>query len=116
MKNYRLLGAEIEIIGRRLDSARTALARSKRAWAKNYWQQTIERLVFQWKALPILHDGDVQNTAIPRWTIDYDFYEKGPANEGPGIADHYFDILFRRDSELNISWERNREVRLAKAQ
>lgn len=116
MKNYRFLGEETEVLGNRLDNARRALAHSTTPWSKNYWQQCVDRLLFQWRQLPILRDGDAQVTLIPRWTIDYNFYEKGHINEGNGVTDRAYYKLFKHDADLTASWERNREMRLARAQ
>ena len=116
MKNYRFLGDEAEVLGNRLDVARERVAESKTPWAKNYWSQNVERLLFQWRQLPVLHDADAQMTIIPRWTIDYGFYERGHLNEGYGITDKFYDRLFKHDENLDASWHNHREQRLAKAQ
>ena len=117
MKNYRYLGEEAEVLGLRLDAARDALARARRrSWAKKYWGQVVKQLLFQWRQLPILHDGDAQMTIIPKWTIDYNFYERGHVNEGYGITDKFYDRLFRHDENLDASWHAHREARLARAQ
>jgi hypothetical protein len=116
MKNYRFLGEEAEVLGNRLDAARRAFAESKTKWSKKYWKQVVDRLVFQWRQLPVLHDGDAQVTIIPRWTIDYDFYET--SQEGglhDGFVERIFDS-FKLDANLDASWHRNREARLARAQ
>ena len=115
MKNYRYLGEEAEILGNRLDAARDALSRAKTAWSRNYWNQAVERLLFQWQQLPILHDADAQMTLIPRWTVSHDWFDADYA-PGYGITDRAFDKLFRYSTDLSASWERNREQRLAKAQ
>ena len=117
MKSYRFFGDEMEILGNRLDQARERAANTKSAWAKNYWQRNVERLLFQWQQLPILHDGDAQMTMIPRWMVGYDFYEK--AEEGGlynGISDRAYNAVFRNTVNLNASWEAHRAQRLAKAQ
>jgi len=116
MKSYRFFGNEMEILGSRLDAARAARDRARSVWARNYWNQAVERLLFQWQLLPILHDGDAVMTLIPRWHIGYDFWDKDYGNEGYGITEQVFDKLFRRGFDLNYSWERNREKRLARAQ
>ena len=116
MKNYRYLGEESEVLGNRLDAARAALANARSAWARNYWNQAVERLLFQWHQLPILHDADACMTMIPRWHVDYDYYERDYGNEGYGITEQLFEKLFRQGVSLNDSWERNRERRLARAQ
>jgi len=116
MKSYRFYGEEMEVLGQRLDAARERLAQAKSSWAKHYWQQTIERLLFQWRQLPILHDGEAQMTLIPKWMVSYDYYERGHLNEGFGITDRAFYRVFREDADLEASWNNHRANRLAKAQ
>ena len=116
MKSYRLYGDEMEILGNRLDHARKRATGSTSAWAQNYWAQNLERLLFQWRQLPILHDGDAQMTIIPRWTVDYDFYEQGHLNEGYGVTDKFYDKVFKHATELDSSWHNHRAARLARAQ
>lgn len=111
LKGYRYVGDEAEALGTRLDAARAALVNAKTEWAKKHWQMAIDQLLVQWRALPILHDGDAQVQIIPRWTVDYDFYELG-GEVGYG----YFDRLFESKPDLNASWERNRAARLARCQ
>jgi len=115
MKNFRYLGDEAEILGGRLDAARDALKRSTTTWARNYWNQAVERLLFQWQLLPILHDADARMTLIPKWTVSHDWFDVDYA-PGYGITDRMFDKVFRYGTDLTESWERNREKRLAKAQ
>jgi hypothetical protein len=117
MKNYRYLGEEAEVLGLRLDAARDALARARRrSWAKKYWAQVVKQLVFQWRQLPILHDADAQTTIIPKWTIDYNFYELAGAHENYGITEKFYDRVFNHDANLDASWHNHREARLARAQ
>jgi len=116
MKSYRFFGDEMEILGNRLDHARDRVANSKTAWARNYWSQTVERLLFQWRQLPILHDGDAQTTIIPKWTINYDFYESQQEGNLYGVSDRAYQKLFKDSVDLNRSWHTHREQRLAKAQ
>lgn len=120
MRSYRHLGETADVLGRRLDAARSALAQSTMSdseWGKRHWQLVIDRLMFQWKYLPALHDADAQVSIIPRWTVDYNFYEK---DDMTGNTD-WFDKWFNTRSwglpfRLNESWERHRELRLARAQ
>lgn len=116
MKNYRFLGEEAEVLGQRLDTARQSLAGARSLWAKNYWEKNVERLLFQWHLLPVLHDADAQLTIIPKWTIDYNFYEKAEAHEYTGITERTYDKLFREKANLDASWNNHREARLARAQ
>jgi len=119
VKNYRFLGDEAEALGKRLDAARDAYARAtklKSSWAQNYWQQNIERLVFQWRQLPILHDGEALSTIIPRWKVSYNFYEINGPIEYVGVTERAYNKLFRENANLDTSWEAHRAQRLAKAQ
>ena len=116
MKNYRFLGDKAEILGSRLDAARERAANSKSVWAKNYWKQNVERLLFQWRQLPILHDADARVTIIPRWTISYDFYELARPHEYVGVSDRFYQKIFKDSIDLDASWHAHREQRLAKAQ
>jgi hypothetical protein len=117
LKNYRFLGDEAEVLGKRLDAARQSLNSSISSWSICYWTQVIDQLLFQWRQLPALHDGDAQMSLIPRWTVDYEFVER--QLEGGlygGISDRLYDNVFRRNANLDASWETHRAQRLAKAQ
>lgn len=116
MKNFRFLGEEAEALGRRLDAARRSLASARSAWARNYWSQTVERLLFQWRQLPVLHDGDAQITIIPRWHVSYDFYEPSEETGNYGIVDRAYESIFLTKPDFAASWERHRAARLARAQ
>lgn len=114
LRDYRYLGEEAEVLGTRLDAARKSLAGAKTEWAKLYWTNAVNQLVLQWKHLPILHDSDARVQIIPRWTISYDYYERDDG-VGHGISDRMFDKLYR-EPDLQGSWDRNREKRLARLQ
>ena len=116
MKDYRFYGDEMEVLGQRLDASRAALANARSPWAKAQWKQTVDRLLFQWRQLPILHDGDAQVTLIPRYDIDYDFFEKSGAHEHYGVTEKAYDKFFKHNVDLTASWENHRAARLAKAQ
>ena len=111
MKSYRYLGDNIDLLGKRLDSARGALARSKTEWAKRHWTNVIECLAAQWKLLPILHDCDAVFTDKPRWTVKYDFIEGDLGERGGWIGN-----LYRHGADFNWSWDNARANRLAKSQ
>jgi hypothetical protein len=115
MKNFRYLGEESERLGNRMDAARAVLKNTKSKWAKKYWQQILNQLTLEWLRLPVLHDADAKMTIIPKWTVDYDFYEIGNLNEGTGIMDRLYD-KFKLEVELDRAWHAHRERRLAKAQ
>lgn len=116
LRNWRFLGTEMEALGTRLDAARESLSRSKNDWSKSYWSQTVESLLFQWRQLPVLHDADARMTLVPRWTVDYEFYEHGVMHEGHGFTDRAYQKLFKHDADLEASWHAHREQRLARAQ
>ena len=116
MKSYRFYGDEMEALGNRLDHARKCAAGAKTAWAKGYWQRNVERLLFQWKLLPALHDGEAQMSIIPKWTVSYEFYERGERNLYNGVTDRAYHKLFRESVDLDRSWHAQREARLARAQ
>ena len=111
LKNYRFFGDEMEILGGRLDAARKSLANSKTEWGRWYWQEAIDRLMLQWRNLPVLHDADARMTQLPRWSIGYEYWERGYENYG--IDDKLFYRLFR-EPNLNASWNRIRDARLQK--
>jgi len=116
MKSYRFLGEEAEVLGGRLDAARKSLASAKSEWSKTYWKSCVDRLMFQWKQLPVLHDADALVTIIPRWTIDYNFFESQQEGNLYGITDRAYDKLFRQNANLDASWNAHREARLARNQ
>lgn len=116
LRNWRLLGMEMEALGTRLDAAREALAKSRTAWSRWYWQETLDRLMLQWRALVPLHDGDARMTVIPRWHTDYEWWEgtQEPVYTGlDGLTDRLFDKIFRSE-DLDDAWERHRNERIMK--
>ena len=116
LRNFRFLGEEAEALGNRLDYARKSLAQSTTPWAVNHWTKIVEQLVAQWRRLPILHDGDARMSVIPRWTVDYDYYEL--SQEPTGKMIDLFEKFYynTKEPDLTWSWENNRAQRLAKAQ
>jgi hypothetical protein len=116
LRSFRFLGEEAEALGQRLDAARRVLAEAKTEWVRNHWSKTVEQLVFQWRQLPILHDADARMTVVPRWTVDYEYYELGHTGEGHGATDRAYHKLFRESVNLDVSWENHRAARLARAQ
>ena len=114
LRSYRFIGEEAEALGHRLDSARKALESSRSPWSRRYWAMVIDQLLFQWRSLPALHDGDAAMSLIPRWSVDYEFYEIDHSPGRYNITDKIFDEIFR--TSLDESWNRAREARLARAQ
>lgn len=116
LRSWRFLGMEMEALGARLDAARESLSRAKNAWARWYWQETLDRLMLQWQCLVPLHDGDAKMTQIPRWTIDYEWWEGSTELKYTGIdglTDQLFDKIFRNDN-LDEVWNRRRDERIMK--
>jgi hypothetical protein len=114
LRNFRFLGEEAESLGLRLDAARSSLAQSKTEWSRWYWTETLDRLLTQWRALPVLHDAEAKMSITPRWVIDYEFYERDYGT-GYDVTDRIFDY-FRSDPNLDRSWEMVRAERLSKCQ
>jgi len=112
LRNWRFLGIEMEALGARLDAARKALSRAKTDWARWYWTETIDRLMLQWRSMPILRDGDVVMTQRPRWTVSYEWGENSTEIAHWDISDKLFDKIFRAD--LEEIWHRHRNARLMK--
>ena len=110
LHDYRFIGEEMESLGLRLDAARESLKTAKTSWARWYWQETLDRLLMQWRALPILHDGQAQNTLIPKWTVDYNFYEKNEEIGGLNIDDKIWHKI--HTANLDESWDRVRTERI----
>ena len=112
LRNWRFLGMEMEALGTRLDAARKSLSGAKSDWARWYWTETVDRLMLQWHSMPILRDGDVTMTRMPRWTLDYEWWDDTKEIGGYDISDQLFDKLFRVD--LDEVWYRHRDARLMK--
>ena len=110
LHSYRFIGEEMEALGSRLDAARQCLAQAKTAWARWYWQETLDRLLIQWRALPILHDGLAETTLIPQWTVDYDYWENAEEIASWDISEKIFNKIYR--ANLDESWERVRTERI----
>lgn len=110
LHNYRFIGEEMEALGTRLDAARESLSQARTVWARWYWQETVDRLLSQWRALPILHDGEAQTTLIPKWTVDYNFYERAEEIAPWDITDKMFHKMYRPN--LDESWDRVRTERI----
>jgi len=110
LHNYRFIGEEMEALGTRLDAARAALVTADSKWAKWYWQETLNRLLIQWRALPILHDGQAQNTLIPKWGIDYNYYETSDEIASWDLTEKLFNKIYKPN--LDESWDRIRTERI----
>ena len=113
-KRFRFVGEQAEALGKRLDAARRSLKKSKKGtWAHKHWQEVVNQLVLQWRSLPVLHDSDASMLDVPKWTIDYTFYEQDDGI-GHGFSDKIYEKLFHAPN-LDASWERARQIRYEKA-
>jgi hypothetical protein len=108
--NWRFIGMEMEALGTRLDAAREALSKAKSDWARWYWTETVDRLMIQWRNLPALHDGEAKMTLLPRWNVDYYWWDKSTELGGWDLTDKIFDQIFR--TSLDESWNKIRDERL----
>jgi hypothetical protein len=116
LHSWRFIGMEMEALGTRLDAARAALSQAKSEWARWYWAETLERLLLQWKHLPALRDGEAQTTLIPRWNLDYEYYETNREigyTGLEGLTDALFEKIFHADN-LDDSWNRIRDKKIMK--
>jgi len=114
LRNWRLLGMEMEGLGARLDAAREALSRARTDWARWYWTETVERLMLQWRSMPTMHDCDATMTRKPRWVVDYNYYqlsEEVGYSGLEGLTDSLFNKVFRGE-DLDMVWRRHRDARL----
>ena len=114
LRNWRFLGMEMEALGTRLDAARAALSRARSDWSRWYWTETVDRLMLQWRSMPVMHDGDATMTLMPRWSTNYEWWE-GTDEIGysglEGLTDGLFNKIFRTD-DLDSVWQRHRDERL----
>ena len=110
LHSYRYIGEEMEALGNRLDAARKSLAGARSSWARWYWKETLDRLLMQWRALPILHDGQAEMTLIPKWSVDYEWWENSTELAPWDISEKIFNKIYRPN--LDESWERIRTERI----
>jgi len=116
LRNWRMIGLEMENLGLRLDAAREALGRASSEWSRWYWQETLDRLMLQWRNIVPMHDSDARGSLIPKWNLDYEWWEgtQEIVYAGvEGITDRLFDKIFRAD-DLDAVWRRHRDQRLMK--
>ena len=95
LRSYRFIGEEAESLGVRLDQARATLESAQSSWSKKYWAMVINQLLFQWRSLPALHDGGASMSIIPRWSVDYEFFEIDHSPSAYNITDKIFDEILR---------------------
>jgi hypothetical protein len=115
-KDWKDSQPEIEAMGRRLDSVRTALAVCKPdTWAHTHWTQ-VEAIVFRkWSMMIKLQQSGLRQIGPDRsFEIDYDWWEGSDevrwAIPTPGVMSDWFN-----HSDLAQSWENAKEQKLQKA-
>jgi hypothetical protein len=118
VKDWRDAGHELEVIGNRLDYARTALANARGKWAKDFWTITVARLFTKWTLTLQLKDTGLRQQGPSSFysKIDYDWWEKSEEIRMVGFTwfDHYFDNA-GLSSKLDESWAKSKEIKLEKA-
>lgn len=120
VKDWRDAGHEIEVIGLRLDKARTALKSCKEGtWAYNYWNVTTQRLLNKWHLTIKLRDTGLKQIVGKEEDLErYDWWE--PSEEVPGLnfGIAVFDDWFYQmglQARLEVSWAKAQEQKLQKA-
>lgn len=109
----RYLEDETEILGRRLDTARDRLKKSRSKWSRNYWRQVIDQLTRQWRASSANNQGQALGPGNNRWTIDRDFIDTCSGLEPDPISRSLKRIMSAiSQSGLSDSWERARNRQL----
>jgi hypothetical protein len=110
LHSRRYLEDEIEILGRRLDTARDRLKNSRGKWARRYWCQVLDSLIIQWRNSTAVNLGQNLGPGTARWQVRYDFFEPDTGINQYDFSRRIFDRIFRTD--LNDSWERERMRKL----
>ena len=118
VKDWRDAGHELDVIGNRLDYARTALTNARSKWARDYWTITVARLFTKWTLTLQLKDTGLRQQGPSSFysKIDYDWWEKSEEIRMVGFTwfDHYFDNA-GLSSKLDESWAKSKEIKLEKA-
>ena len=119
VKDWRNAGYEIEVLGHRLDKARTALKRCKpETWAYNYWHTTEQRILTKWKLTIQLKDTGLKQITEKRVdTARYDWWEKSEEIGGIGFITWFDDFInnIGLQQRLGESWGRALEEKVQKA-
>jgi hypothetical protein len=118
IKDWRDAGHEIESLGVQLDNARTALAKAKTKWAKDFWKVTANRLYTKWSLMIQLKDTGLrqQGPSSIYSGIDYYWYEKSEEIRMIGFT--WFEGLYENAGlghRLDESWAKSKEQKLEKA-
>lgn len=118
IKDWRDAGYEIEVLGIRLDKARTALERCKKGtWAHDYWHTTEQRILTKWKLTIQLKDTGLKQITENRVnTVNYNWSER--AEEIRMVGFTWFDDFINNiglQQRLNESWGRALEEKVQKA-
>ena len=118
IKDWRDAGHEIESLGLQLDNARTALAKAKTKWARDFWEVTVDRLFTKWSLMIQLKDTGLrqQGPSSIYSGIDYYWYEPSEEIRMVGFTwfDHWFDSVGLKN-RLDESWANAKELKVQKA-
>ena len=115
-KDWKDSQPEIEAMGRRLDSVRKVIAKSKPGtWAHTHWTQ-IESVVFRkWSMMICLQQSGLRQVGPDRsFPIAYNWWEPSDEIKSP-IPMPSFLENWGNHSDLAESWEKAKEQKLQKA-
>jgi len=120
-KDWGNAAYELECLGRRLDSAREAIKRSKPdSWAHNHWTEAEAIILRKWKHTIRLKDTGLRqaNKKDTGPTINYDWWEN--AEEAPmsmPLFDSFYHWMIDKTSNTNLDriWEIAIQEKIQKA-
>jgi hypothetical protein len=118
VKDWRDAGHDLEVIGNRLDYARTALKECKSDWGRNFWQTTVDRLYTKWSLILQLKDTGLRQQGPASFYNDIDYYWWEKSEEIRMIGFTWFESLYENaglSSKLDESWAKSKEIKLEKA-
>ena len=111
---------EIDALGARLDSARSALSFTKPdTWAHTYWTNTVNSLTRQWRRLMVETNIGVHRNLLPEtWKINKTWFEVPVETDIPSVSILWLDERRGRaevQEGLERSWANAQEERYQKA-
>lgn len=111
---------EMDALGLRLDSARSALGHTKpNTWARTYWTNTVNSLVRQWKRLIVETNIGVHRNLVPEtWIVRQDWFDVPVEADIPSVSIFWMDGRRGRaevQEGLERSWAQAQEERYQKA-
>ena len=111
---------EMDALGARLDSARSALGHTKpNTLARTYWTNTVNSLTRQWRRLMVEANIGVHRNLLPEtWMVRKDWFEVPAEIDIPSISIPWLDERRGRaevQEGLERSWAQAQEERFRKA-